>query len=219
MTFMKFVVGAILVSGALGCSKHEAGPATAAASPPAPAQAVPLQAKVALERPSQAPPTLRPQPVNAAPLGLELGFANVEGVKSLLGGRTRLEERGRNAVTGGPMLWSEGDGLDVDGLTGIVFVFDAAGVLAGVEMTVPKDPRSMMNRLSSKYTPVSNRINNFMNHGYAQLKKGDSIIEIDSPHLSFTMDVRYLTSKFFLDAARMHAESKVRKEQEQTEKL
>jgi len=50
-----------------------------------------------------------------------------------------------------------------------------------------------------------------MNNGFARLEKGDSVIEIDSPHMSFTMEVRYLTKGFlsaFNKTTNSEAESK-----------
>ncbi|KQZ52561.1 hypothetical protein ASD92_18755 [Massilia sp. Root1485] len=117
------------------------------------------------------------------------------------------------------MLWSNGDGLGVEGLTDALFLFDKDGVLAGVVMTVPKNPVGMLSKLSSKYVTVSNKVDSFMGYGYARLQKGDSVVEIDSPHLSFTMEVRYLSKKLFADFARMIAEEEAKKQQEQTDKL
>jgi hypothetical protein len=54
------------------------------------------------------------------------------------------------------------------------------------------------------------RILNFM---------GDSLIEIDSPHLAFTMEVRYLTKQLMADFKQQSAEQENRKKQEKSDKM
>ncbi len=64
------------------------------------------------------------QAANVAPLGLELGVATLDQVKNKLAA-TRLEPNGTNAYSDGPMLKSDGAGLEIEGLHEIVFIFDA----------------------------------------------------------------------------------------------
>lgn len=166
-----------------------------------------------------APIVSRDQPQNAAPLGIEVGYANLAGVKAKLGVITKLEDRGTNQYTGGPMLVSGGDGAGVDGLSQLVLIFDKNNILAGILMTLPKDPKGVFAKLSGKYHAVDNKIDNFMNNGYAKLEKGESVVEVDAPHLSFQMEVRYLTKQLLADFQRQSAEDEARKHQEQTNKL
>ena len=218
MHLTRIILGIIITVGISSCGKREAPPhAPSKANVPEQAQA--SAALAAFEASTPSPVTANTQPHNASPLGLEIGVANIAGVRATLGAQTRLEARGENKYSGGPMLWSNGDGLGVEGLTDALFLFDKDGVLAGVVMTVPKSPVDMLSKLSSKYVTVSNKINNFMGYGYARLQRGDSVVEIDSPHLSFTMEVRYLSKKLFADFARMTAEEEAKKQQEQTDKL
>ena len=161
----------------------------------------------------------REQPQNAAPLGLEIGYANLDGVKAHLGSVTRLQDQGTNEYSGGAVLVSDGAGTGVEGLSNLLLIFDKQNILVGVVMTVPKNPKEVLGQLASKYKTVDNRIDTFMNKGYARLQKGDSLIEIDAPHLSFQMEIRYLTKKLMADYLQRSKDNEKQKKQEQTNKL
>lgn len=130
---------------------------------------------------------------NAAPFGMEVGVATQAQVKASIGAKSKLQDKGINKYTMGRMLGTDGAGLEVDGVQSVLFIFDKNDVLAGAILTMTKDPKGLYSMLSGKYKTVSNRIDNFMNFGYARLEKGDSWVEIDAPHLSFEMEVRYVT--------------------------
>ena len=213
-----YVLGAILAMSMSACGKQETG------KTPTPTSSDATQNAVANEGKNNSSPAVGPlysrdQPVNAAPLGLEVGYANLAGVKEKLGAVTRLEDKGINQYTNGVMLASNGEGVGVDGLSSLLLIFDKENVLAGVVMTLPKNTKDVFEKLSGKYKPVENRIDNFMNYGYARLEKGDSWVEVDSQHLSFEMDVRYLTKQLMADFKRQSAEDNARKQQEQSDKL
>lgn len=130
---------------------------------------------------------------NAAPLGLEVGAATYGQVQSSLGSKVKLEPAGTNKFTEGRMVKANGDGLEIDGLQSVSFIFSKSDVLEGVILTMNKDPKGIYKTLSQKYKTETNRIDEFMNKGYAKLSKGNSFIEIDAPHMSFSMEVRYVT--------------------------
>ena len=155
----------------------------------------------------------------ASPLGLTLGRATLADVRTKLGAQTHLADEGTNAYSNGPMLRTDGAGLGVDGLSNLVLIFDRNHVLAGVLMTLPKAPTDMMRRFAGKYKLVDNQVDTFLDKGYARYSRGDSVIEIDAPHLSFTMEVRYLTRQLQADFQRQSTEEATRKRHEQTEKF
>jgi hypothetical protein len=141
---------------------------------------------------------------NAAPLGLELGIATLTQVKKDIGGRSALGDGGTNRYTGGPMLKGGGDGLGIEGLSNIVFIFDREQRLAGVIMTLPKggmDDKNFnrtLDMLAGKYKLVQKQVP-FVGNKSARLRLGESVVELDAPHLSFDMELRYLTDKFLTD--------------------
>lgn len=130
---------------------------------------------------------------NAAPLGFELGVATYAQVKQQLGGKTSLSNNGVNKYSGGKMLQGNGDGLGIEGLSEITFIFDASDKLAGVLMTLPKDSfKPTLKALSAKYKLVESVVP-FVGNASAKLQQGESVIELNAPHMSFEMTVTYMT--------------------------
>ncbi len=130
---------------------------------------------------------------NAAPLGLELGVASYAQVKQQVGGKTSLADAGSNKYSGGKMLQGDGAGLGIEGLSEITFIFDKTDKLAAVLMTLPKDSlQKTLSALSNKYQLIEKQVP-FVGNAFVRLQQGDSVIELDAPHLSFQMTVNYLT--------------------------
>ncbi len=130
---------------------------------------------------------------NAAPLGLELGVASYAQVNQQVGGKTSLSDVGTNKYSGGKMLQGDGAGLGIDGLNEITFIFDKTDKLAAVLMTLPKDSlQKTLSALSNKYQLIEKQVP-FVGNAFVRLQQGDSVIELDAPHLSFQMTVNYLT--------------------------
>ncbi len=130
---------------------------------------------------------------NAAPLGMELGVATYSQVKQDIGGKTSLSDAGVNKYSGGKMLQSDGAGLGIEGLNEIMFIFDKSDKLAAVLMTLPKDSlQKTLSALSNKYQLIEKQVP-FVGNAFVRLQQGDSVIELDAPHLSFQMTVNYLT--------------------------
>lgn len=131
---------------------------------------------------------------NAAPFGQELGVATYAQVKQQVGDKTDLSDSGTNKYSGGKMLRRNGAGLGIEGLSEVTFIFDRADKLAGVLMTLPKESfKPTLKALSAKYKLVSSEVP-FVGNASAKLKLGDSVVELNAPHMSFTMEVLYLTN-------------------------
>lgn len=168
---------------------------------------------------ASSPLVTREPALNAAPLGVEIGYANLAGVKQKIGSMTNLIDAGKSDHTGGVILDSNGQGLGVDGLSRFVVIFDKSGTLVAILMTMPKDVNDIYSKLSQKYTPVSKNIDEFMGNGSAKLQKGDSLVMIDAPHLSFQMTVAYVTKEFLATAERNTEAANGKKQQEQKDKF
>lgn len=152
---------------------------------------------------------------NAAPLGMELGVATLAQVKQSLGGRTPLEDGGINKFSGGSMLKGNGAGLEVEGLKEIVFIFDKSEKLAGVLMTMPKhDFKRTLDMLAGKYKVIQKNVP-FVGNSFAKLRQGDSIIELEAPHLSFDMSLRYLSNQLVADFKKQSAAEAAAKQRKQ----
>lgn len=131
---------------------------------------------------------------NAVPFGQELGVATYAQVKQQVGDKTDLSDSGTNKYSGGKMLQGSGEGLGIEGLSRVTFIFDHADKLAGVLMTLPKESfKPTLKALSAKYKLLSSEVP-FVGDASAKLKQGDSVIELNAPHMSFTMEVLYLTN-------------------------
>lgn len=136
------------------------------------------------------------QAANVAPLGLEVGVADIQTVKTKLAKQTKLIDAGTNKWTQGPMLTSDGRGLDIDGLQSILFIFDQQKKLQAVVMTMSKSRfNEVREYMNTKYKPVKEMVP-FVGDAYVRYQSDNSIAEIDAPHLSFSMEVRYLTNEF-----------------------
>jgi hypothetical protein len=130
-----------------------------------------------------------------SPLGLEIGVADLATVKAKLEGQTRLTEAGINKWTQGPMLKSNGEGLDVEGLKEITFIFGQDEKLDGVIMILDKDRlKEVTAALGKKYKKVRENIP-FVSDALALYRQGDSIVRVEAPHLSFVMQVLYLSNR------------------------
>lgn len=165
---------------------------------------------------------------NPTPLGLELGVATLAQAKQTLGGKTRLGDAGINAYSDGKMLKGDGAGLDVEGLSEITLIFDKSDKLAAVLMTLPKQEgmgdmhnsvfTKTLNTLSGKYKLVEKRVP-FVGNSYAKFRQGDSIVELDAPHLSFNMSLRYLTNELQAAFNRQSEAEKSAKQRKQASQL
>ncbi|HJV80046.1 hypothetical protein [Noviherbaspirillum sp.] len=139
---------------------------------------------------------------NLALFGLELGVATLDNVQKEIGAKTRLVPAGTNRYTRGPMLSGPGKGIDVEGLSEIVFIFDTARKLNAVVMYFPNGEgsrdgrigtfRKAMNGLAARYTLVEKRIASG-GDAYARFKHGNAVIELDAPRYDFDMTLRYIT--------------------------
>jgi len=156
---------------------------------------------------------------NAAPLGLELGVATYTQVKQKVGDKTSLSDEGINKYSGGKMLKSNGGGLGIEGLSDITFIFDQSEKLAAVLMTLPKDSFSKtLNALSGKYKLLEKNVP-FVGNASAKLQQGDSVIDLNAPHMSFEMSVNYMTRSLEKSFIQQSTSERTAKEKHQADQF
>lgn len=165
---------------------------------------------------------------NAAPLGLELGVATLMQVQKEVGAKSKLNERGPNKFTNGKMLSGSGAGLGIDGLSEIVFIFDQKDVLAGVLMTLPKSEgmndlqngffKKTAKALAAKYKQVEKR-EPFVGDAYARYSQGNSMVELEAPHMGFSMSLRYVTNDLMAQFNKQSGDERAAKNQAQAAKF
>ncbi|MNZ88270.1 hypothetical protein D3C78_1071580 [compost metagenome] len=103
---------------------------------------------------------------------------------------------GTNLYNNGHMYVVAPDSIDFDGLQKVLVVFDAKGSLAGVDAQFPKEKFDYLNQaLGKKYKLVDKKIP-FVGNKRATYKDGNSKIILDAPHMSFKMNMTYLTREF-----------------------
>ena len=159
------------------------------------------------------------KPSNPTPLGLEIHYANIDGVKSKYKDVDFEKSKESNEFTGGVELTANGDGFGVSGLKGAIFTFNKEGILEHVGLVLHKDVLAMDENLSSKYEVVSKDINTFLGYGNAQYSSGDTVIQLISDHLSFDMKVLYTYRPLFEKAQGLIQEQEKRSDAEQKSKF
>ena len=148
-------------------------------------------------------------------LGFEISVSTADQIKSTLSKQTKVIDNGLNKFTSGPMLKTDGTSYEIEGLRSVLYVFDDQKKLAGVIMDMNKGRfDAVFKALSAKYK-VASQQRPFVGNQFARFKTQDSIIEVDAPHMSFDMEVRYvrhdLMQKFNSQSA---AEDEAKKKRE-----
>ena len=125
-------------------------------------------------------------------LGYEIGVSTADQVKKDLVKKMKVEDAGANKFSGGPMLKTKGTSYEIDGLNEVLYIFDEKKILAGVIMGMNKARfDAIFQFLSSKYQ-VTSQERPFVGNQFARFKPSDSFIDVDAPHLCFTMEIRYV---------------------------
>jgi hypothetical protein len=103
---------------------------------------------------------------------------------------------GTNRYNNGHMYEVAAGSIDFDGLQKVIVVFDAKNSLAGVDARFPKEKFDYLNQALSKKYKLVNRQIPFVGDKVATYKDGNSKIILDAPHMSFQMNMTYLTQDF-----------------------
>lgn len=139
------------------------------------------------------------QPVQ--PLGFAVGKATLAQVKAGLAQRGIPAGESTNAWSNGPMLEAQGS-FGIDGVKSANFIFQPDGRLVAIDLDIAKS-RDLQNQrfddlvkmLSHKYT-LDSKVRPFVGDARARFHNGPVVIYLDSPHMSFDMDLIYATEAF-----------------------
>lgn len=130
-------------------------------------------------------------------LGFEIGVATTADVKKQLAKQTRVTEAGANKFSNGPMLRTDGAGYEIESLKDVLYIFDADQKLAAVIMTMGKHRfNDVFSFVSSKYK-IKAQQRPFVGDQFARLTAPNTVIELDAPHLGFSLEVRYIRQDLF----------------------
>ena len=129
-------------------------------------------------------------------INVELGVSTLEQVRKTASSSGKVQNNGTNTWTGGPSLAVQNGDYGIQGLQSVEYIFDASNKLAAVVMTMGKDRfDAIFDVLAGKYK-MTKKVRPFVGDQYARFSTPDGLIEVDAPHLGFTMDVSYMTSTF-----------------------
>ncbi len=129
---------------------------------------------------------------NPAPFGFELGKATYSEVTA----KYSPKQSGTNAISQGKAITISSSNFELEGLQGDVsFTFDANDKLIYVGMTLHKDKFNDILSSLSKYKAVSKNVP-FVGNKSAKFKDGNCEIILEAPHLSFSMELYYITTEF-----------------------
>jgi len=129
-----------------------------------------------------------------SPLGFTIGKATLKEVKAGVPGSAKLSSKGTNRYSEGPMLKAQGRAFDIEGLQDVLFIFDERETLIALVMKMDKNGFDRIyQNLASKYRLVRKDIP-FVGNKFAHFQQGNVEIELEAPHLDFTMLVSYATA-------------------------
>lgn len=149
---------------------------------------------------------------NPAPFGLELGKATIQDVKQ----KYDATLKGINKYSLGKMFSLPPGQLGIDGLKSSTVIFNREGKLIAVLNTLPNYKfDSLYSSLRSKYQVQSSDIP-FVGNKKVVMKDGDTQIILDSPHMSFDMELNYINDAF-LKAVRQQQQQE--RQQKQSREL
>lgn len=130
-------------------------------------------------------------------LGFEIGVATTADVKKQLAKQTRVTDAGTNKFTNGQMLRTDGVGYEIESLKDVLYIFDGDQRLAAVIMTMGKHRfNDVFGFVSSKYKLKAQQ-RPFVGDQFARLTAPNTVIELDAPHLGFSLEVRYIRQDLF----------------------
>ncbi len=127
------------------------------------------------------------------PFGLELGKATETQFKQKF---PSADLTGISAYTGGKMYKVPSYDLPLKGVQSDIFIFTKDHKLAAVNAVLSKSQfDSLYRALQRKYRLVNSRIP-FVGNKSATFQDGKGLVELDAPHMSFEMNLTYLTKEF-----------------------
>lgn len=153
---------------------------------------------------------------------MELGKTTEQEVKNMYS----LEKDGINKYSRGNQYYVDVKELELDDLRSTLVIFDEKGILVAVIATIDetgpmgnKKFQHLLKLLSAKYKLVKKETP-FVGNQFAKFKDGDSIINLDAPHLGgFKISLEYLRNDFLNSYKRIKAEDKKQKEKTESSVL
>lgn len=129
---------------------------------------------------------------NPAPLGIELNKATLNDVKS----KYTVISSIPNATNGYYNNKLQTQNIDIKTLTHANVISNKDEVVEGLVLTLSNSQfDEVYNSLASKYQLIEKNIP-FVGDKFAEFQDGDCVIQLNAPHMSFTMTLGYATKQF-----------------------
>lgn len=142
---------------------------------------------------------------NPSPFGLTLESSTVADMQA----KYTSSHMGVNRYSHGPMYELSPGELGVDGITSATAIFDQNNKLVGVLTSLSKHRfDSLYSLMRGKYSVESQQMP-FVGNKRVVMRDGNTQITLDAPHMSFEMEMNYITDSF-----RLRFENEQRREQE-----
>lgn len=146
---------------------------------------------------------------NPSPLGIEIGNTTLDQVKN----KYTCINTGINKFSLGPMCNLDVTQLNIEGLKKATVIADRKGTVVALILTFPKYKfNELFNTLSSKYTLLYKEIP-FVGNKYAKFRYGNTIIQLDAPHLSFDLTLTYTLNSFLKEYYKAREKEEKQKKQ------
>lgn len=150
-----------------------------------------------------------------APFGLEIGKATISDARA----KYQLKESGVNEYTKGPMFEVSPTQVDFNGLFSLTLVFDPQHTLVALFAGLNKSRfKSLHATLSAKYLVLEEKIP-FVGDAFAEYRDGQTVIMLDAPHLSFEMNMVYMTRDLMRSIQKQDADKAQAKQRSEADQL
>lgn len=150
-----------------------------------------------------------------APFGLEIGKTTISEMKK----QYRATKTGVNKYTNGQMFSLNTAQLGFDGLKEATIIFDDKDKVSAILLSFPKQRFDTLHQsLRSKYHVVSSQIP-FVGNKKVVMKNGKTEITLNAPHMSFDMDLNYISQSMMRKFEKMQALEAQKKRQSEQSKL
>ena len=149
------------------------------------------------------------------PFGLEIKRSTYKEVKAKYSGKNT----GINKYSQGKMYSIDCSQINIEGINSILAIFDIdKKLLAVITQFDKKKYDSLENSLSQKYSLIS-RKDAFVGDKYVKFKDDNTIIELNAPHMSFSLSLTYIHQDFNKMYSKIAADEEKQKAKVQTNSL
>lgn len=145
-------------------------------------------------------PAIVAGPADVAPFGLPIGKATLADVRKELSSKGQRYHLEKNEWTQGPELTVYGDGLGIEGMERVFFIFDSQEKLLDVKIDLDKSRYyAMKAHLEDKYKKISEEKPKewgFSDSETTTFRSGPIAIIAKSPRMSFECSVEYIHDEY-----------------------